>query len=100
MSATTRRNSASLLAYRYYWNQYPPGDFCKTWMMLCYPFEVLYIRRLTLTERVDIVYAGDESKVWYGAFHQFTFSLLAVADSYDCLVSSALKQGCLPMYAH
>ncbi len=86
------RSSTSFLAIIEYWNQKKLSQYRQIippdWDVYFYPAGLLYVRALTVSERVHSGYDGDVGNTWYGAFTHDSARLQAVSDSYHALVRS------------
>ncbi len=66
-------------------------------MVLCFPSEAVYVRLLQAHEVTAGQHRCLAPCVWYGAFNQFTFALIAVSSSTTRLCAELKAAGYVPM---
>lgn len=92
-------SSASVASMCYYWRYHRETELVWGWMVLCFPPMAVYVRRLRRGEDPNWRYRRDLEPVCYGAFDQFTFTLIAASASLTRLCRELEREGYYPMIA-
>ncbi len=94
MALRALRGSTSTAALFWYWRSFPPEDLAWGWMVLCFPAQAVYLR---LLRSAELQHSTHYDMTVYGAFDQFSFTLLATSPSLNRLRTLCQLRGYTPM---
>lgn len=100
MSYRTLKDSVSSQSLVFYWSKHHSfEDYRVGWMVLCYPLDAAYIRKLRPVEHPFVGQAVGGT-AYYGAFNQFTGSCIAVGASLAQVCALVCLKDCTPVLVH
>ncbi len=100
MSYRALKDSVSSQSLVFYWSKHHSfEDYRVGWMVLCYPLDAAYVRKLRPAEH-PLVGQAESGTAYYAAFNQFTGSCIAVGTSLAQVCALVYLKNRTPVLAH